>query len=71
MPYVNIQIAKDGNTNEQKESLIRGATQLMVDVLGRRPESVFVVIDEVELENWGVGYDSLASRKAKTREERR
>jgi 4-oxalocrotonate tautomerase len=37
MPYVNIKITKEGATPEQKAKLIQGATQLLVDVLGRIP----------------------------------
>ena len=56
MPYVNIKITKEGNvTAEQKKQLIAGATQLLVDVLGKNPASTVVVIDEVELDNWGLG----------------
>ena len=35
MPYVNIKITREGATAEQKEQLIAGATQLLVDVLGK------------------------------------
>ena len=56
MPYVNIQITREGGTTpEQKAELIRGTTQLLQDVLGKDPDSTFVVIDEVDLENWGAG----------------
>ncbi len=54
MPYVNIKITKDGATQEQKQKLIAGATQLLVDVLGKDPKSLVVVIDEVETDNWGI-----------------
>ena len=32
MPFVNIRITRDGATAEQKATLIKGATQLLVDV---------------------------------------
>ena len=54
MPYVNIKITKEGATQEQKKQLIEGATQLLVDVLGKNPASLVVVIDEVETDNWGI-----------------
>lgn len=59
MPYINIRITREGVTKEQKEKLIRGATQLVVDVLGKNPGTTFVIIDEVETDNWGIGYDSV------------
>ena len=54
MPYVNIKITKDGASQEQKQALIAGATQLLVDVLGKDPKALVVVIDEVETDNWGI-----------------
>jgi 4-oxalocrotonate tautomerase len=51
-------------TKEQKQALIKGATQLMVDVLGKNPATTFVVIDEVNTDNWGVaGHQVTELRK--------
>ncbi|MDO8322091.1 MAG: 4-oxalocrotonate tautomerase family protein [Phenylobacterium sp.] len=61
MPYVNIRITP-GATQAQKEELIAGATELLVKVLNKNPQTTFVVIDEVEREHWGVGGQSLAAR---------
>jgi 4-oxalocrotonate tautomerase len=55
MPYVNIKITREGATPEQKERLIKGVTDLLVEVLDKNPATTFVVIDEVQLEDWGVG----------------
>ncbi len=55
MPYVNIKITREGATADQKAALIRGVTQLLVDVLDKNPATTFVVIDEVAMEDWGVG----------------
>lgn len=55
MPYVNIKVTREGVTADQKARLIKGATDLLVDVLGKTPSTTFVVIDEVEMENWGIG----------------
>ena len=55
MPYVNIQVTREGVTREQKSRLIRGVTDLLSDVLDKNPSTTFVVIDEVEMENWGIG----------------
>jgi 4-oxalocrotonate tautomerase len=54
MPIVTIQITREGTTPEQKAALIRGATDLLVDVLNKPPGLTFVVIQEVELADWGV-----------------
>lgn len=55
MPIVTIQITREGATGEQKAALIKGATDLLANVLSKPPGLTFVVIQEVELEDWGVG----------------
>lgn len=55
MPYVNVKITREGATPDQKAELIRGVTDLLVRVLDKSPATTFVVINEVELEDWGVG----------------
>jgi len=64
MPFVNIKITRDGATKEQKAALIKGATQLLVDVLGKNPATTVVVIDEVDTDNWGIGGESVTARRA-------
>ena len=63
MPYVNIKITREGATAEQKAELIRGATQLLVDVLGKNPATTVVVIDEVDTDNWGIGGETVTLRR--------
>lgn len=66
MPYVNIKITKEGNvTKEQKAALIKGATDLLVNVLHKNPASTVVVIDEVDLDNWGLGGDPILVAREK------
>lgn len=63
MPYINIKITREGATAEQKAALIRGATQLLVDVLGKNPATTVVVIEEIDTDNWGVGGESITERR--------
>ena len=63
MPYVNIRITREGATAAQKAALIQGATQLLVDVLGKNPQTTVVVIDEVDTDNWGIGGESITARR--------
>lgn len=65
MPYVNIKVTREGVTAEQKAKLIEGATKLLVDVLGKNPQTTFVVIDEVDTDNWGVGGETITARRKK------
>ena len=68
MPYVNIQITREGATAAQKAELIQGATDLLVRVLAKDPATTFVVIDEVDLASWGVGGLPVAEyRRQQTR----
>ncbi|WP_144630789.1 tautomerase family protein [Bordetella genomosp. 13] len=62
MPYVNIKVTREGTspgasatTPEQKRALIEGVSALLYDVMGKPLESTFVVIEEVDLDSWGVG----------------
>jgi 4-oxalocrotonate tautomerase len=55
MPYVNIKVTREGVTPEQKAELIHGVTDLLVRVLDKSAATTFVVIDEVEKEDWGIG----------------
>lgn len=67
MPYVNIRITREGATAQQKEKLIHGVTELLRDVLGKNPETTFVIIDEVETDSWGIAGESVASRREQGR----
>ena len=64
MPYVNIRVTKEGVTAEQKLELIKGATELLQRVLGKNPATTFVIIDEVETDNWGICYDNATTLRA-------
>ncbi|GAT33880.1 4-oxalocrotonate tautomerase [Terrimicrobium sacchariphilum] len=52
MPYVNLQITK-GATREQKQRLVADFTASLVNTLGKKPEHIHIVIEEVLEENWG------------------
>ena len=51
MPSVNIQITK-GATKEQKAHLVRDVTESLVRELGKKPEHIHVIIQEIEEEDW-------------------
>jgi 4-oxalocrotonate tautomerase len=65
MPYLNVQILKGAST-EQKEQVISGVTKVIQEVLGSKPESTFVVVQEVDREDWGVGGKSIQSIQQKS-----
>ena len=65
MPYVNIKITNEGVTAEQKAELIKGATDLLKNVLKKNPATTFVVIEEVKTDNWGIGGESVTVRRSR------
>jgi 4-oxalocrotonate tautomerase len=65
MPYVNIKITREGATAEQKAQLIKGATDLLRDILGKNPATTVVVIDEVDTDNWGIGGETVSVLRAR------
>ena len=64
MPYANIRITKTGATAEQKAAVIKGVTDVLVTALGKNPQTTFVVIDEVDTDNWGIGGETITARRA-------
>ena len=67
MPYINIKITREGVTKRQKQELIAGATQLLVDVLGKDPATTVVVIDEVDTDNWGIAGEPVTELRRKNK----
>jgi len=63
MPYVNIRVTNEGVTPQQKQQLIEGATDLLTRVLNKNPATTFVIIDEVETDNWGVAGENITARR--------
>ena len=67
MPFVNVKITREGATAEQKATLIREMTRLMVDVLGKNPATTIVVIEEVDTDAWGIGGETVTTLRARSR----
>lgn len=62
MPIVTVQVTREGTSAdrhsvsaEEKAAIIRGVSNVLLDVLKKPLESTYVIIEEVELDNWGVG----------------
>ncbi|MBY4592298.1 MULTISPECIES: tautomerase family protein [Rhizobium] len=62
MPIVTVQVTREGTTPdrasvtpEEKAAIIAGVSQVMLHVLNKPLESTYVVIEEVDLDNWGWG----------------
>lgn len=67
MPYVNIRVTggAEAPTQEQKSELIQGVTELLSRILGKNSSTTFVIIDEVETDNWGISGKSVTELRKK------
>lgn len=65
MPYINIKITREGVTAEQKAELIKGATELLARVLNKNPKTTIVIIEEVDMDSWGIGGDPVEIAREK------
>lgn len=60
MPYVNVKITREGASAVQKAQVIQEITDVLVRVLGKNPATTFVVIEEVDIDCWGIGGRTVA-----------
>ena len=61
MPYVNVKLLA-GRTVEQKRELAKSITDSLASICNAKPDFVYVVIEDVDKENWAVG-GTLAADK--------
>lgn len=54
MPIIRVEILK-GRSQEQKRELVKVLTEETARITGCTPQSIYVVIENVEKDNWGVG----------------
>ena len=60
MPYIKIEVTREGVTREQKQQLIKGVTDVITNVLNKDPHLTHVVIQEIELDDWGYAGDQVS-----------
>ena len=65
MPYVKIEVTREGVTREQKIALIKGVTDLITEVLNKDPQLTHVVIQEFDLDNWGFAGEQVSVLREK------
>lgn len=61
MPYVNVKTA-GSLSMEQKRELAERISSALMDVAGKKPESTYIVFEEIERENWAVGGRLLSEK---------
>ncbi|SHH77135.1 4-oxalocrotonate tautomerase [Chryseolinea serpens] len=65
MPYIKIEVTREGVSREQKQKLIKGVTDLVTNVLNKDPQLTHVVIQEVELDDWGFAGEQVSVLREK------
>ena len=63
MPYVNIKITDEAVSKAEKQALIKGVTDLLQTVLNKNPATTVVVIDEINMDNWGIAGEQVSERR--------
>lgn len=62
MPYVTIRLTGEKINEQQSATLIRETTDMLVRVLGKKPETTWVLIEELNPQHWGIAGESVAER---------
>jgi 4-oxalocrotonate tautomerase len=65
MPYVKIEVTREGVTRKQKQELIDGVTKVVTEVLDKDPHLTHVVIQEIELDDWGYAGEQVSVLREK------
>jgi 4-oxalocrotonate tautomerase len=65
MPFVKIKLTREGVTREQKQTLIKGITDLITSTLNKDPHLTHVVIQEVDLDDWGYAGEQVSVLREK------
>lgn len=65
MPYVKIELTREGVTREQKQQLISGITNLITEVLNKDPQLTHIVIQEIDLDDWGFAGEQVSVLREK------
>ena len=63
MPFVSIRISGSAS-RDQKAGIVADVTASLVARLGKNPNAVQIVIEEVSAENYGAGGQLIADRDA-------
>lgn len=65
MPYIKIEVTREGVTREQKQALIAGVTKVVTEVLDKDPKLTHVVIQEIETDDWGYAGEQVSELRKK------
>lgn len=65
MPFVTIELTREGVTREQKQQLIKGVTDLITEVLNKDPHLTHIAIHEIDTDNWGYAGEQISVLREK------
>jgi len=65
MPYVKIEVTREGVTRQQKQALIAGVTNVLTEILNKDPNLTHVVIQEIDLDDWGYAGEQVSVLREK------
>jgi 4-oxalocrotonate tautomerase len=64
MPYVNVKITRQDVTPGQKDLLIKGLMDIIVNIMDRNPDLTVITLDEIDQTNWFIGGEPLSKSQA-------
>ncbi len=64
MPILDIGLIA-GRSNEQKEDLIKEVTEACVSALDVKPETVRIILNDIDAQNFGVAGESVRAKRAR------
>jgi 4-oxalocrotonate tautomerase len=64
MPVVQVELLT-GRSNEQKEAIAKGITQVMCDAAGLTPESIWVIFNEIPPEDFYIAAENFVTIRKK------
>ena len=63
MPIVTVRLLP-GATHDQKRAVVKGITDVLQSTLDKKRDSIHVLFEEVDPENWGIAGDTIASYRS-------
>ena len=61
MPFINVKVAGSLSV-EQKKEIAEKFSDVLFNVAGKKPESTYIVFEEVSRDNWAVGSRLLSEK---------
>ena len=61
MPFINVKVAGSLSI-EQKKEIAEKFSDVLFSVAGKKPESTYIVFEEINRDNWAVGSRILSEK---------